>query len=46
MISKRSKTLSDVGRTSQAGERGARGHEAQPGMGRQQPPVGGEMCRL
>lgn len=40
MISKRSETLSDMGRTPWVEERSARGHEAQPGVGRQQPPMG------
>ena len=43
MISKRSETFSDVGRMSRVGEGGARAHEAQPGMGRQQPPAGADV---
>lgn len=40
MISKRREVLSDVGRMPWAGEHGARGQEAQPGVGRQQPSLG------
>lgn len=41
MNSKKNKMLSDVGMMPWTGERGARGHKAQPGMGRQQSPTGG-----
>lgn len=39
-ISKRSTTLSGVGRTLWAGECGAGEHKGQPGKGKQQPPMG------